>query len=305
MGESREYIWFDGEVVESEKAKISVKSHSLHYGTAVFEGIRAYPGDDNLYVFRLQEHMNRLLNSARMLHIKAKYSSNELVEATVELIRRNNYRGQLYIRPIIFLGDGGINLDYSKHPVHTSIFALPLASYFQKEGLRVCISSWRRISSSSMLPRSKASANYLNSCLATIEAKLAGYDEAILLDQNGYVSEGSGENVFIVKNDKVYTPDIYSSILEGVTRDSVFKIAEDSGIKVETRQIDRSELYTADEIFFTGTAAEITPVVEVDGRMIGRGEKGKITGKIAELYRNAATGKVSKYKNWLTQVYSK
>ncbi|MEM3267872.1 MAG: branched-chain amino acid transaminase [Conexivisphaerales archaeon] len=298
----REYVWFDGRLVYSEEASVSVKVHSLHYGTSVFEGIRAYSNGRKLCVFRLQDHMKRLIRSANMLYLKTSYTAEELCEATVDLLRKNGFSNPVYIRPIIFVGSGGINLDYRKHPVHTSIFAFPFASYFERQGLRVCVSSWRRVSNTSMLPRAKASANYLNSCIATIEAKISGYDEAILLDQNGYVSEGAGENIFMVSDGKLVTPEVYSSILEGITRDTVIKIALDKGIEVNCRPIDRSELYTADEMFFTGTAAEVEPVIEVDGRRVGDGKPGKITEEIKRSYTDVVTGRAQKYRHWLTEV---
>ncbi|MEM3637586.1 MAG: branched-chain amino acid transaminase [Conexivisphaerales archaeon] len=302
MRDKKEYIWFDGKILDAENAKITVKSHSLHYGTAVFEGIRAYKHGSKLHIFRLYEHMKRLLESARMIHIKVPYSSTELSDAVVELLRKNNYKRSLYIRPIVFLGDGGINLDFRKHPVHVAIFALPFDDYFEKKGLKVCISSWRRVTNSALIPRAKASANYLNSCIATIEAKMSGYDEAIMLDQNGYVSEGSGENIFLVKNSKLYTPGTYSSILEGITRDTVVNLAKDMGVEVNFTHLERSELYTADEVFLTGTAAEIAPVVEIDGRTIGDGNIGNITSKISEMYNLVVTGRNDKYKRWLTTI---
>jgi branched-chain amino acid aminotransferase len=303
LSKEPEYIWFDGDIVPEKEARISVKSHALHYGTAVFEGIRAYYQDGQLYVFRLGDHILRLINSARMLHIEPKYSAKELSDGIVALLRKNEFKTSVYVRPILFVGFGGINLDYRNHAKQVAIFAFPFSTYFERSGLRVCISSWRRISQTSLIPRAKASGNYLNSCLATIEAKMAGYDEAILLDDEGRVSEGAGENVFIVKRGIVSTPPVYSAILEGITRETVMTLAKDAGLDIEERPIDRSELYTADEAFLTGTATEVEAILEVDGRIINRGETGRVTNQLKALYTSAATGKSESHGEWLTRVY--
>ncbi|MDA4129114.1 MAG: branched-chain amino acid transaminase [Thaumarchaeota archaeon] len=303
MGTQLELVWFDGEIIPSEEANVSVMTHALHYGTAVFEGIRAYFDAGELYVFRLEDHMRRLVDSARMLHIECQYSVPTLVSAVPSLLRGMGLRTSVYIRPILFVGVGGIQLDYRKHPKHLAIFAYPFSGYFRKSGLRVCISSWRRVSDESVVPRAKAASNYLNSSIATIEAKLAGYDEAILLDTHGHVSEGAGENVFLVKDGIVCTPPVYSSILEGITRDTVISLANDFGITVVERPIQRSELYTADELFFTGTATEVESILEVDGRKIGNGEPGRTTRQIRDLYMKVVKGRSSKYRRWLTKVY--
>jgi branched-chain amino acid aminotransferase len=303
LNEAQEYIWFDGRLVPSDEAKVSVKAHALHYGTAVFEGIRAYFWSDELYVFRLKEHSERFVDSGRMLFLNLPQTAEEISEGILELLRRNGFRKNVYIRPIAFVGEGGINLDFRKHQKHVAVFAFPFESYFERSGLRVCISSWRRVSQSSMIPRAKAAANYLNSSIATIEAKLAGYDEAILLDEEGRVSEGAGENLFIVNDEVLVTPPTYSAILEGITRQTVITIANEIGLKVEERPVDRSELYTAQEVFFTGTAAEVEPILEIDGRRVAGGEPGDVTRKLKTAYTEVVTGRSAKHGSWLTPVY--
>lgn len=303
MNESQEYVWFDGKIVRSDEAKVSVKVHALQYGTAVFEGIRAYFRDTELYAFRLKEHSERLVNSGRMLHLDIQQTSEEISRGILEMLKRNGFRKNVYIRPIAFVGEGGINLDFRRHPKHVAAFAFPFESYFERSGLRVCVSSWRRISQSSMIPRAKAAANYLNSCVATIEAKLAGYDEALLLDENGKVSEGAGENVFIVNDRAIATPPTYSAILEGITRQTVITIAKEIGLSVEERPVDRSELYSAQEVFFTGTAAEVEAVLEIDGRKVAGGEPGNVTRRLKAAYSDVVNGRSEKHRSWITPVY--
>jgi branched-chain amino acid aminotransferase len=305
LNEAGEYVWFDGKLVPSNEANVSVKIHALHYGTAVFEGIRAYYNGDELYVFRLKDHSKRLIESGQMIYLEIPHTAEEISKGILEVLRKGGFRKSAYIRPIVFVGEGGINLDFRKHVKHIAVFAFPFESYFERSGLRVCISSWRRVSQSSMIPRAKAAANYLNSCVATIEAKMAGYDEALLLDEEGRVSEGAGENLFIVDDGGLVTPPAYSGILEGITRQTAITIAEESGLKVDERPISRSELYTANEVFFTGTAAEIEPVLEVDGRKVGGGEPGIITKKLKASYSEIVTGRSPKHKSWLTPVYGK
>lgn len=305
MKEAEEYVWFDGRLVLSSEARVSVKIHALHYGTAVFEGIRAYAQGDNLYVFRLKEHCERLVTSGRIIHLNIRETASEISEGILQMLRKNGFRKSVYIRPVIFVGEGGINLDFRNHEKHIAIFAFPFESYFERSGLRVCVSSWRRISQSSMIPRAKAAANYLNSCVATIEAKLAGYDEAVFLDEEGRVSEGAGENLFIVVDGALVTPPIYSGILEGITRQTVITIAKETGLKVDERPVDRSELYTAQEVFVTGTAAEIEPVLEIDGRKVGGGKPGDLTRRLKTTYSEITAGRSPKYIAWLTPVYGK
>jgi branched-chain amino acid aminotransferase len=303
LSEAHDYIWFDGKLVPSNEAKVSVKTHALHYGTAVFEGIRAYFHDNELFVFRLNEHSQRLASSAHMLHMDLPRSATQISEGILELLRENKFRENVYIRPIAFVGEGGINLDFRRHPKHVAIFAFPFKAYFERSGLRVCFSSWRRVSQSSMIPRAKTAANYLNSCIATIEAKLAGYDEALLLDEEGMVSEGAGENLFIVEDEVLSTPPTYSAILEGITRQTVCTLAKEIGLEVRERPIDRSELYTADEVFLTGTATEVEAVVEIDGRKVSSGGPGAVTKRVKAAYTDLVRGRIAKHRSWLTPVY--
>jgi branched-chain amino acid aminotransferase len=297
------YIWFNGRIVECEEARVHVLTHALHYGTGVFEGIRGYWNGSNLHVFRLRDHMVRLVNSAKLVGFNIGYTVEQLVDATIEVIRANGFREDVYIRPIAFVGEGGISLDITGMPVEIAIAAFPFGKYLKAEGVRVKVVSWRRVPSFSMPVMAKASGIYLNSVIALREARLEGYDEAILLDWRGYVAEGSGENVFIVRRGVIATPPTTASIIEGITRDTVIRIARDEGYMVEERDITREELLTAEEVFFTGTAAEITPVLEVDGRPVGEGKPGPITMKLKERYQRIVMGLEERYKHWLTPVY--
>jgi branched chain amino acid aminotransferase apoenzyme (EC 2.6.1.42) len=298
------YVWFSGRIVECESARVHVLTHALHYGSAVFEGIRGYWNGSNLNVFRLREHMARLVNSAELVGFNIGYTVEQLVDATIDVIRANNFKEDVYIRPIAFIGEGGISLDISGMPVEVAIAAFPFGKYLKAEGVRVKIVSWRRIPSFSLPVMAKASGVYLNSIVALREARREGYDEAILLDWRGYVAEGSGENIFIVRRGVISTPPATASILEGITRDSIMRIARDEGYTIEERDIAREELLIADEIFLTGTAAEVTPVLEVDGKLVGNGKPGPITMRLRELYQKIVMGLDSRYKNWLTPVYS-
>lgn len=295
----------DGELVPWENAKIHVSVNALHYGSAVFEGIRGYYHDNELYVFRLREHVKRLVDSARIVMLKNPYTSEELEKAVVTTIRENRFTSNVYIRPLIYAGENVMSLNARDLPVHALVMVFPFDKFFSKPGLRVCVSAWRRLPDTSMPPRAKATANYLNSILASTEARMAGYDEAILLDQRGLVSEGAGENIFLVKNGVLVTPSISSAILEGVTRDSIITIATDMGYKVVERDVSRTELYTADEMFFTGTAVEVLPILEVDGRTVGDGAPGPVTRALTEKYHRAVRGLEPMYKRWLTPVYGK
>jgi branched-chain amino acid aminotransferase len=299
-----EYIWFDGKFVKWEDAHVPVYTHALHYGTAVFEGIRGYGANDNVFVFRLKEHMERLLRSAQIYSITVKHSVTELCNATVELLRKNNLKESVYIRPLTFVGMHGIDLNVTTNsPTHTIIVAFPFGKYLKADGLRARVSSWRRISDQTTPPLAKAAGNYLNSILATQECRRDGYDESILLDVFGNVSEASGENVFIVRNNKIYTPSFADSALEGITRESAIKIAKDMGYTVLERSIPRAELYMADEIFLTGTAAEIVSVTSVDGHSIGTGKEGPVSKSIRQTYEEIVTGGAKEYMGWLTPVW--
>lgn len=296
-----DFVWFDGQYLKWEEAKVPIFVHALHYGTAVFEGIRAYSSDDNLYIFRLKEHMERLHKSANVYSFTTRFSADELCEATAELIRKNSIRQSCYIRPLTFVGLHGIDLNVTKNsPTHTTIIIFPFAKYFKGDGISACISSWRRIDDDSIPPMAKASGNYLNSVLATQECRRNGYDESILLDRSGNVSEASGENIFVVRNGKLHTPQLADSILEGITRNTAITIAKELGYEVVERPISRTELYLADEIFLTGTAAEIIGITKIDGNIVGNGREGSITKSIRENYENIVTGKSEKFMGWLT-----
>lgn len=296
------WIWVDGELKPWDEAKIHILTHALHYGTGVFEGIRAYADGDKLYVFRLKDHIKRLFESAKIYFLDIPYSLDDLYQATVKLLKANGLVEDCYIRPIAFRGYGYIGLNPLNSPIHVAIAAFPFGKYLASRGVRCCTSSWRRIPSYALPPQAKACGNYINSVLAKVEALKAGYDEAVMLDDKGYVSEGSGENIFIVRNGVIYTPPVYSDILEGITRASVIEMACRLGYRVVERPIARTELYICDEAFFTGTAAEVTPILSVDDRTIGTGEEGPITNRIRRLFENIVRGKIKEYRKWLTEV---
>ena len=298
------YVGFDGQIIEWNDAKVPVMTHAIHYGTSVIEGIRAYAAKNNLYVFRLADHMKRLHRSASVYSITMKYSINELVDATVETIKKNQIKSSCYIRPLAFVGFHGIDLNVNeKSPSHTAILLFTFEQYLNSKGVRACISSWRRINDLSTPPLAKAGGNYINSVLATQECKRNGYDEAIMLDRDGMVSEAPGENVFIVRDGKIFTPPVASSVLEGITRDTAMKVAKDMGYELVERAIPRTELYISDEIFLTGTAAEVTPVVSVDGHQIGDGKEGIVTKSIREMYSKIVRAEVKAYMDWLTPAW--
>ncbi len=296
------YVWLNGAIVEWGNAKVHVFVHGLHYGTGVFEGIRGYYDSGAIKIFRLEDHMKRLYRSAKMIYMEIPYTIEQLIEAVKELVQVNGFKSDIYIRPIAFRGLGSFGLR-ARNPVETAIIAIEFGKYLKPDGIRCMISSWRKPSGDSFPIEAKATANYLLYHLSSLEAANHGYDEAILLDAEGYVSEGSGENIFIVKNGVLITPPVYSSILEGITRDTVIRIAREMlGVEVFERRIRRAELYVADEIFLTGTAAEIAPVIEIDGRPIGSGKAGELTKKIQELYQQIVLGKIERYRKWVVEV---
>ena len=301
--ETAELIWHNGEFVSWEDAKVHVLSHGLHYGTGVFEGIRCYETERGPAVFRHREHLDRLEKSAGLYYFELPYSAEELRTATHELIRRNGLRS-CYIRPLAFRGYGEMGLYAQSAPIEVIIAVWPWGAYLgedsKKHGIRTKVSSWRTISGDSLIPHAKASGQYLNSILAKTESANAGYDEAILLDQHGCVSEGSGENVFIVRDGTLLTPGHTSAILDGITRASVIQIALDLGYKVEERPIARAEMYLADEMFLTGTAAELVPVRSVDDHELG--EPGEITQVIQAKFEDALCGRAEEYLEWLDPI---
>src|SRR6476620_74272 len=299
-----QFIWFDGKFVKWEEATIPVMSHVLHYGTSVFEGIRAYFAKNNLYIFRLKDHMERLHRSARVYSFALNYSAKELCDATIDLLRRISIKESCYIRPLTFVGMHGIDLNITRDsPTHTVIIIFPFAKYFKEEGIKACVSSWRRIHDTSTPPMAKAAGNYLNSILATQESRNNGYNESILLDTEGNVSEAAGENIFIVRNKRIYTPFTAFSVLEGITRDSAMTIARNMGYELAERPIVRTELYMADEVFLTGTAAEIIAVTNIDGLQVGDGREGPVTRSIREMYTKIVSAEIKEYLGWLTPVW--
>ena len=301
--EKAEFIWQSGNFVPWDDARVHVLSHGLHYGTGVFEGIRCYDGERGPAVFRHREHIERFSDSARMYFLDLPFSTDEITEAVRELIRRNGLR-DCYIRPLAFRGYGEMGLYAKTAPVELVIAVWPWGAYLgeagKEYGIRAKVSSWRRISSSGLIPHAKASGQYLNSILAKTESANAGYEEAILLDERGFVCDGSGENIFVVKNGKVATPPQVASILDGITRKSVMQILEDNGFSVLERDIARSELYTADEVFMCGTAAEVVPVREVDDHPLG--DPGEVTKMVQSRYEDAIYGRAPEYHEWLDLV---
>ncbi len=299
-----QYVWLDGKLVRWEEAKVHVMTHALHYGTSIFEGIRAYWTERDLLVFRLDDHIERMFKSAKILGIKIPYTADEVRSAVIETLRANGFREDVYIRPIAFVSTPTVTLDVRTLDVSLAVIAFPFGKYLPPQGIRAAVVSWRRVHNTMLPVMAKIGGIYVNSVLALAEARSKGFDEALLMDASGYIVEGSGENIFIVRNGKLYTPPSHASILEGITRDTVIKLAVDSGMSVEERPITREEVYTADEVFLTGTAAEITPVVEVDGKPIGNGAPGPVTKKLAELYVKVVRGEVERYLKWVTPVYS-
>jgi branched-chain amino acid aminotransferase len=298
--EKAELIWMNGEFVPWDEAKVHVLSHGLHYGSGVFEGIRCYDTERGPAIFRHDEHLTRLVRSAGLYNIPLGYSADELRRATKELIRRNGLRS-CYIRPLAFRGYGEMGLYAASAPVEMMIAVWPWGAYLgeegKRQGIRATISPWRRISPDSLIPASKASGQYLNSILAKNASVEAGYDEAILLDERGMVCEGSGENIFAVRDGVLLTPPHTASILDGVTRKSIIQIARDLGYTVVERDIARSELYLAEEVFLTGTAAELVPVREVDHAVLGA--PGEITRVIQDRFEDALHGRAEEYLEWL------
>jgi len=294
-------IWMDGELVAWDDAKIHILTHSLHYGCGVFEGIRAYKTKHGTAVFRLTDHITRLFNSAKIFFIDVPFNATEIIEAT-KLTVRENTLDECYIRPIVYLGYGEMGLNPLIAPVNVSIAVWPWGAYLGDEGIqhgvRMKISSWQRHDPNAMPPAAKGTGMYINSSMAKIEALKAGYDEAILLSPQGYVSECTGENIFIVRNGTIITPPTSAGALEGITQSSVMTIARDLGYEAQVGNILRSDLYTADEAFLSGTAAEVVPIRSVDDRLVGSGEPGPMTRQIQETFYAAVRGEIDRYKDW-------
>ena len=297
-------IWKDGKLIDWRDATIHVLTHSLHYGMGVFEGVRAYKTDKGTAIFRLREHTERLFNSAKIFQLQIPFDQETVMQAQLQVVRENKLES-CYIRPLVWIGDEKLGISAKGNRIHIAIAAWPWGAYLGEDGLnkgiRVKTSSFTRHHVNVSMVRAKASGYYINSILANQEALADGYDEALLLDTDGYVSEGSGENVFIVKNGKIYTPDL-ASCLDGITRDAVVTIAHDLGFEVIQKRITRDEVYCCDEAFFTGTAAEVTPIRELDNRQIGDGKRGPITTKLQSLFFDAVAGRAPQYSHWLTIV---
>ncbi len=301
--DSAKFIWMDGELVAFEDAKVHVLSNALHYGTGAFEGIRAYETPDGTAIFRLREHIERLHRSCRAYAIPLHRSVDELMDVCRQIISVNELESG-YIRPLVYYELGALGLNPAASRVRTMVAAWRWGAYLGDEGvakgIRVRISSWRRIHQSSFIPVAKGTGQYLNSVLAKQEALATGYDEALLLNMDGNVSEGSGENLFLVRGTTVLTPPISAGILDGITRASVIELLGSEGVEVRESQLTRGDLYNADELFFTGTAAEVTPIREVDDRPIG--DPGPVTRRAQELFGEAVTGKLTEYRHWLSYV---
>jgi branched-chain amino acid aminotransferase len=298
-------IWMDGELVDWAEAKIHVLSHALHYGSGVFEGIRAYETQRGPAVWHLDEHLRRLFRSAKLYHMDLPYTHDQLIEATKQVIRVNELPS-CYIRPIAFRGYGELGVNPLHAPVNVTIAVWPWGAYLGEEaleqGVRIKISSWRRNSQNSLPAAAKADGQYINSVLAKVESLKAGYDEAIMLNEAGFITDGSGENVFAVRDGTIFTPPTQAGCLDGVTRNSVITLAREADYDVREENLVRTDLYNADEVFFTGTAAEITPIREVDDRVVGAGHRGPVTKELQDAFFAATKGEDPRHPDWLTFV---
>jgi branched-chain amino acid aminotransferase len=299
-------IWFEGEFVDWDAANVHVLTHTMHYGVGAFEGVRAYRrADGATMVFRLKEHIDRLYDSCKLVMIEPRFSRDVVTQASVQILRENKMDAA-YLRPVVWIGDGAMGVYAPDNPIRTAVVAWQWGAYLGQEaldkGIRAKLSSWSRHHIHVSLAKGKIMGQYTNSVMAKREAKLGGYDEAILMDVNGYVSEGSGENLFIVKNGKLITPPLSASILAGITRDTVLTLAREEGIAVAEEMLTRDQLYLADEAFFSGTAAEITPIREVDNRKVGDGVVGSITRRLQQRYFDVVRGSDTSHPEWLTRV---
>jgi len=303
------YAYFKREIVPLSEARIGVMTHAFNYGTAVFEGVRGNWNEDEgqIYVFRMKEHYDRLRRSCRIMRIDFPYENEELSSITTQLVEMSGYREDVYIRPLAYKSSELLGVRLHDLDDDFLIFVAPFGPYLDIEkGARCCTSSWRRVEDTGIPARAKITGIYANSALAKTEANLNGFDEAIMLDERGHISEGSGENIFVVQGDQVITPPPSSNILVGITRDTVMTLVrEELGLLIVERDIDRTELYTSDECFMTGTAAHVTPVVELDHRIIGDGRMGPVTGRLVSMYFDIITGRNAKYAHWCTPCFSK
>jgi branched-chain amino acid aminotransferase len=300
-----EKIWMDGELVDWKDAQVHVLSHALHYGTGVFEGIRAYETARGPAVWHLEEHLKRLFRSAKLYHLDIPYSIEALGEAIKETIRANDLQA-CYIRPLVFRGYGEMGVNPLKAPVNTVVAVWPWGAYLGEDalerGVRIKVSSWQRNNQNSLPASAKATGQYINSVLAKVESLKAGYDEAIMLNQHGYITDGSGENVFVVRKGILTTPPTSAGCLDGITRDSVIRMARDLGYEVREENLVCTDLYNAEGVFFTGSAAEITPIREVDDRTVGEGHRGPVTKELQGVFFAATKGEIESYAGWLTYV---
>lgn len=302
------FAFFEGEIVPIEQAKISISTHTLHYGTGCFAGLRAHWHQDRqqLYIFRPHEHFERLLSSARFLYCDLPYSAPDLVDIAVELLRHEKFKENIYIRPIVYKDEGVFRVWLHDAKDKLAMFAQPAGGYLHNsDGASACVSSWRRVDDTAIPARGKVNGSYVNSALAKSEAMLNGFDEAILLNQDGHVSEASAANFMIVRNGALITPPITANLLEGIVRRSMIELAKtELDIEVQERQIDRSELYVADEAFFCGTGVGMAAIASIDHRVVGDGKKGAITARLDQLYRQVLIGEYDRYQHWVTPVYN-
>ncbi|MEX2276060.1 MAG: branched-chain amino acid transaminase [Actinomycetota bacterium] len=300
-----EKIWMDGELLDWDKAQIHVLSHALHYGSGVFEGIRVYETSDGPAVFRVNDHLKRLFRSAHLYHMEIPFSIQALSDAIAETVMANGLSA-CYVRPIVYRGYGEMGVNPLQAPLNVCVATWPWGAYLGEHalehGVRAKISSWKRNDQNSLPTSAKATGQYINSVLAKLEAVHAGYDEAIMLNQHGYVTDGSGENIFVVRDGVITTPPIFAGCLDGITRDSVMAIARDLGHELREENLVRTDLYHADEVFFTGTAAEVTPVREVDDRSVGEGSRGPVTKELQGTFFAATKGELEQYRSWLTTI---
>ncbi|MGC9162071.1 MAG: branched-chain amino acid transaminase [Thiomonas sp.] len=298
-------IWMDGQLVEWRDAKIHVLTHTLHYGCGAFEGVRAYKTERGTAIFRLREHTERLFNSAKILRMQIPFTLEQAMQAQIDVVKANGF-DSCYIRPLTWIGDKKLGVSPRGNTIHLMVAAWPWGAYLgedgMKRGIRVKTSSYTRHHVNITMVNAKAVSNYTNSILANLEVTADGYDEALLLDPQGFVSEGAGENIFVIRDGVLYTPDLSSGALNGITRKTVFAICADLGLTIQEKRITRDEVYIADEAFFTGTAAEVTPIRELDGVTIGAGQRGPITERIQNAFFDIVGGRNPKYSGWLTMV---
>ncbi len=299
-----QYVWMDGKLTEEKNVRVPVLTHSLQYGSGMFEGLRVYETDRGAAIFRLQDHVKRFMNTAKIYSIDLGFTADEISDAIIAVVKKNALLSG-YIRPFAFYNDTQIGISTFGKKVSVFVAAVPFGAYYGKgedAGIKCKVSSWHRINSLILPPEAKASGNYINSILSSIEARHSGFDESILLSTAGYVAEGPGENIFFVERDKLITPPREADILLGITRDSIIQIAEAMGMVIEERNVHREELYTCDEAFFSGTAAEITPITNIDGTKVGTGKVGVMTSALSKAYSDVVHGRNKEFASWLTYV---